>query len=236
MFARTRLGVFTVLSGCFLLSIAVGGYCQAAPIIEPDTSDYKVIVPVSGRVRHGGETVALPPAFYNGAGLDGSNPLFANQGDDPTTFWTYPISTSEYPVSLEFDLGGNFLVTEMWLWQLQGQMSDYGVRAFDVIMKDSFGAEVGMLTTRVDDLKAAEYGPVTWLSAFGDCILLPFPDCVRFVELRIRENLGNPNWLGLAEIAFAGRQKGTLVPEPSALALAGLGFVLFLSRGRRRVV
>jgi hypothetical protein len=122
----------------------------------------------------------------------------------------------------------------MWLWQLQGTMADYGVREFDVIMKDANGTLVGQLTTNVEQLKAAEFGPVVHFSAFGDCILLPFPDCVRFVELAIRENLGNAQFLGLAEVAFAGRQKGALVPEPSALALSSLGLLMLAARCRRR--
>jgi len=217
-----------------LLAAGSAGPLSATTIVDPDLSDYMVIHPVSAKLIHGAERSPVTPSLYNGDGLDGANPLTSPHGNDPSTAWIYEASSGDYPVSLEFDLGGNFLVTEMWLWQLQGTMADYGVREFDVIMKDANGTLVGQLSTNVDELKAAEFGPVVHFSAFGDCILLPFPDCVRFVELAIRKNLGNAQFLGLAEVAFAGRQKGALVPEPSALALGSLGLLLLVARRRRR--
>jgi len=233
--ARVRLQVrlYAILFGVLLVASSTGA-SFATTIVDPDLSDYMVIHPISATLIHGADRTAVTPALYNGDGLDGTNPLLAPHGNDPSTAWIYEAGASDYPVSLEFDLGGNFLVTEMWLWQLQGTMADYGVREFDVIMKDANGTLVGQLTTNVEQLKAAEFGPVVHFSAFGDCILLPFPDCVRFVELAIRENLGNAQFLGLAEVAFAGRQKGALVPEPSALALSSLGLLMLAARCRRR--
>lgn len=236
MFARVGGKAFLAFIGIWSLLLVASPSVHAATIIQPELGHYQLIRPVSAVVRQGNQVTPAPAVLYNGSGLNHKNPLLAEHSDDPATLWTFPLTEDKgLPVSVQFDLGANYLVNEMWLWQLPGpDLVDAGVREFDVVMRDEFGVEIGSLTTRLEDFKAYGLGPVNRLSAFGDCVLLPFPDCIRFVELRIKSNLGNTDWVGLAEVAFAGRFKGEIVPEPSALALLGVGS-LFLVGTRRHL-
>jgi hypothetical protein len=138
-------------------------------------------------------------------------------------------------------LGGEFLINEMWIWQLQGEgIEAQGLREFDIVMRDAAGREVGLLEGVLEDFKRVGIQPVQRFNAFGECIFLPIPDCVQFVELRIYRNHGDPQWLGLAEVAFAGRKKLPEVPEPRSgwpcliLALASWGRCRRRGRASRR--
>jgi hypothetical protein len=228
-----------VIGVALVVWIVAGGLLQrarATPIIEPLLGAYQMIQPISAVIRFDGQETDAPAALYNGDGLTHHNPLLAEHGNDPDTIWQFPITPDRYPVAIEFDLGGEFLVNEMWVWQLRGlETSDQGIDDFDVIMKDASGREIGTRSASSDQLKRGGVGPVQRFNAFGECIFLPFPDCIRFVELRIRSNLGDPNYVGLAEISFAGRQKLTNVPEPASLTLIGLASLVgAMARSRIR--
>ncbi|MCP4189949.1 MAG: hypothetical protein GY768_04905 [Planctomycetaceae bacterium] len=202
---------------------------------DPEVGPYQMIRPVSARMIHHGEPSLIEPSLYNGSGLSHRHPLFAEHGSDPDTIWDYEIDSTDYPLSIEFDLGANFLVSEMWIWQPPTENgAELGIDQFDIIMRDENGLEVGMLSNGFGQIVATSMLPRARFAAFGECIILPFPDCVRFVELRIRSNLGHPNYLSLAEVAFAGRNKKMGVPEPMSGHLALMGFILGVVRFARR--
>ncbi|MCA9215527.1 MAG: hypothetical protein KDB27_20825, partial [Planctomycetales bacterium] len=63
----------------------------------------------------------------------------------------------------------------------------------------------------------------------------PVAEDVRYVELVIRENYGDTEFVGLSEIAFAGRLRTVTVPETTSLTAAlVLTSALYLSRLRRK--
>lgn len=210
-------------------SVAAGVILESALEFETEVGPYQMIRPVSSTIIHDGERTPGTENLYNGDGLTHPNPLFAEHGSDPETIWTYEISQDEYPVSVEFDLGEDFLVAEMWIWQPKTEDgANQGIEDFDIIMKDADGNEVGVLMNGIQQIKATGLQPVTRFAAFGECVILPFPECVRFVELRIRSNLGDPDYVSLAEVAFAGRAKSNGVPEPTTLSLGLMGFLFAL--------
>jgi hypothetical protein len=203
------------------------------PVPRSELSPYQVIRAQSAVVHHGDREFPAPAVLYDGTGLTHENPLLASHGSDPATIWQYPVSPDEYPVGVEFDLGGGYFINEMWIWQLQGEgLEDQGLLEFDILMRDFAHREVGLVEGTLDDFKRVGIQPVQRFNAFGECIFLPVPDCVRYVELRIKRNRGNSQWLGLAEVAFAGWNSCSPVPEPSALMLVAGGLGLFPMLGR----
>jgi hypothetical protein len=220
-----------IVSAICLVS-CLTGEMLAATIAPRELSPYQVIRAKSALIRHGDRQSEAPASLYDGTGLTHENPLLAQHGSDPDTLWQYPIRAEEYPVSIELDLGEEFLINELWIWQLQGEeLEDQGLQEFEIVMRDAGYREVGLLEGTLDQFDRVGVQPVQRFNAFGECIFLPIPDCVRFIELRIRSNRGDDQWVGLAEVAFAGWQK--LVPEPSTssgLLLAGL--VLWGTRRR----
>ncbi|MDG2381068.1 MAG: hypothetical protein P8N76_05300 [Pirellulaceae bacterium] len=222
---------------CLLLLVNHWGLlsAEAGVIRDPEIGPYQMIRPISSTIVHHGETISGDPNLYNGAGLNHRNPLFAEHDSNPDTSWEYEIEPTDYPLSIEFDLGDNFLVSEMWIWQPPSENGvERGIDQFDIIMRDENGLEVGTLTNGLEQMAAVSAEPIRRFAAFGDCLILPFPDCVRFVELRIHSNLGDPDYLSLAEVAFAGRRKNVWVPEPMSGHLALIGLIGVVGRLARR--
>jgi hypothetical protein len=211
---------------------------QAGPIPIPQFGAYQSIQPVNAVARYQGQEFAVTEALTNGAGLNHRHPLMAHHGSDPDTIWQMPLEDSSFPVSLEFDLGGEFLLNEMWIWQLRGEgLEAQGIDQYEIVMRDADGNEVAVLDSSSQPLKSAGVQPASRFNAFGECIFLPYPDCVRFIELRIHSNLGDTDWLGLAEVLFLGRAKLEPVPEPTAAfgLMIGIASLLVFRRRQTRL-
>jgi hypothetical protein len=222
-----RVLLLVFLSASVDLGPGAGRVCASTlPVPRSESSPYQVIRAKSGVVRHGVRELPAPAVLYDGTGLTHENPLLASHGSDPATIWQYPVGPDEYPVAIELDLGGGFLINEMWIWQLQGGLEDQGLLEFDVLMRDAAHRQVGLVEGTLDDFKRVGIQPVQRFNAFGECIFLPVPDCVRYVELRIHRNRGNSQWLGLGEVAFAGWSACSPVPEPSWLVIVAAGLSL----------
>jgi hypothetical protein len=205
------------------------GNVFATPIAFGELSPYQVIRAKSAIIRHGDQTSDAPASLYDGTGLTHEHPLLAYHGLQPGTIWQYPIG-NEYPVSIELDLGGEYLINELWVWQLPGELEDQGLFEFDILMRDASRTEVGTVNGALDQFDRVGVQPAQRYNAFGECVFLPVAEYVRWIELRIQRNRGDEQWVGLAEVAFAGWGDPNSVPEPSsglglALALATLTFV-----------
>jgi hypothetical protein len=221
------------------LVLVVGGSFADATVaatIVPGFGPYQAIRPVRALVRHQGQTTEAPAVLYDGSGLNHDNPLLAQHVADVATVWQFPIASDAYPVSIEFDLGTGYLVNEMWLWQLPGgTFPGQGVREYDIVMRDADGAQMALLQGADGQPKSTGVQPVARFNAFGECVFLPVSDPVRFIELRIYENLGATDLVGLAEVSVFGRGEVPDVPEPSGwlmlmAAAAGLAFCRPLHR------
>jgi MYXO-CTERM domain-containing protein len=233
-----RFGILILATGAVL-----NGFGQAhggtIPVPHDMPGTYQVMRAVAAKIFQGEQELVAPSVLYDGTGLTHSNPVLASHGNDPATIWQYSVVPADYPVSVEFDLGGLYLVNELWIWQLQGELEDRGLQEFDIVMRDEAHRLVGDIEGRLDDIRRVGVQPVQRFNAFGECIFLPVPDCVRYVELRVNRNKGNEEWLGLAEVAFAGWQLGCQpVPEPQSWSLGafGLGHLMAGRRRRRRPI
>lgn len=186
----------------------LGSSANAATITPPAFGAYQEIPAQRAVVRIGDAETKAPAALYDGTGLNHKNPLLASHSTDPAAAWQATLSGEDYPVSVEFDLGDEFLVNEMWLWQLpEALFPGQGVAQFDIVMRDGNGHELGVLNGATGGPKSTGMQPVPRFNAFGECVFLPIPDCVRFVELRVSKNLGALDTVGLEEVSFFGRAK-----------------------------
>ena len=226
-----RPGFGLIAVGWLIAVAAIPSVALAISDAEPKLGPYRTIQAVSAIVRYGGQESIPTASLYNGAGLSDRHPLRAVHSDDLETIWTHPLGDAAYPVSVEFDLGKDFRVNEMWIWQAPGD-SFLGerVKEFDIVMRDANREILGVLESGVGQIKGSGFQASPRFSAFGECVFLPIDDWVRSIEVRILSNLGSEEALSLAEVMFAGREK-MVVPEPSALS--ALFFPLILAIGCR---
>ena len=115
----------------------------------------------------------------------------------------------------------------MWLWQYNGEgETDRGMKDFDIVFRDEDGNIVGELTAAEVERAIGLDLPATYFC--------PIAECVRYIDLVIRDNFGDNSFVGLSDIAFAGRLKTIAVPEPSnMIAAVLLGLLLVMARRRR---
>jgi hypothetical protein len=206
------------------------GLLHASPIDDFRLGPYEVIRPVKAiLLNESGETVGeMPTNVYNGEGLTDRNPLHAMHTSESSTMWGAAFDTSAGPMTIQFDLGNSYNVSEMWLWQYNGEGElDRGIRQLEIVFRDEEGAIVG--NTISTGLNIGTGRPL------AGTYFCPIANCVRFVELRILDNFGDSQLVGLSEIALAGRMKTTSVPELSAFPVMALvwGWMAHWIRRRR---
>ena len=131
------------------------------------------------------------------------------------------------PVSIRYDLGSQYTVNELWLWQYNGEgETDRGMSDFDILFRNEDGQIVGQLAEAEVERAIGFDLPASYFC--------PTAESVRFVELVIRDNYGDNTFVGLSDIAFAGRLRTISVPESSSMAVALVLGLLSLAAVRRR--
>ena len=219
----TRLLCLFVL----IIGIASGTKSFAGPIDDLDQTPYGLIRPASAVVLHSdGTSTDFSSVGFDGTGLSDPSPLRGVHSNDFSEMVAVPLDNGAVPVTIQYDLGDRYTVNEMWLWQYNGEgETDRGLKDFDVVFRDHDGTIVSQL--------AAEHAEQADGLETPPSYFCPTAQGVRYIDLVVRDNHGDTDFVGLSDIAFAGRLRPVEVPEPSGIALAMLFGVLIVARRRR---
>ena len=213
----------------FLLTLVIGladGMQSSAGVIDDlEQSPYGLIRATSAIVLFSdGTSSDLPAVSYDGTGLNNPSPLRGEHSNDVLEMATIPFD-GDSPVTIQYDLGDHYNVNELWLWQYNGEgETDRGLKDFDVVFRDEEGKIVGQMTAEQVEQAIGLDLPASYFC--------PLAECVRYIDLVIRENYGDAGFVGLSDIAFAGRLKTMTVPEPSSVGLMLIGFLCFVRKMR----
>ncbi|MEM6507472.1 MAG: PEP-CTERM sorting domain-containing protein [Planctomycetota bacterium] len=159
------------------------------------------------------------------SGLEGVHWLSTGTG-----FGINGITPQPLPTFIVYDLEGNYDLDSFTVWNYNEAFSQSrGANAVTVSVADSVGGTFTPLAG-ITNFAIAPGNDTTLYGETFDLTSLAAADDVRLVRIDITSNYGaGESVTGLSEIRFG----GTLIPEPSSLALLGLGG-LFMCQRRRR--
>jgi hypothetical protein len=125
-----------------------------------------------------------------------------------------------------FDLGGLYLIDQIQVWNYNENppnLTNRGVNAVTI----NFGATAALGGTVPGITNFAQANAQETYAGEVFDSFTPFE--ARYIEFDIDSNHGDGSgFYGLSEVQFS----GTLIPEPSSMALAFFGFLAFLRRRR----
>jgi len=178
-----------------------------------------------------GSRVATQTIDYSGLAGTGAGTVFGSgehDRDTNTAMWQTTITDGPTGV-ITYDLGDNYDLDEIHVWNFNASSGDNDRSARDVTILVSSDDDVanlvslGNFTFDQASGEPADRGFSIDLSSFA------LADNARLVRFDITSNYGDPDFVGLSEVQFS----GTAIPEPSSLLLVGLGMVSLLGYGRR---
>ncbi len=160
----------------------------------------------------------------NGLNAPGDETATHNAGSGSGTMWLSSTSESAIGATITFDLGSEYDLSGAWIWNYnQDNQSGRGFLSFDIYVGNSSDPTA---TTLLQAGAAISRHPVTSGVAYGaefEAFSASGAQYVRFVS----QSTGNNNIIGLSEVRFE------QIPEPSAVALFGLGGIGLILRRRR---
>lgn len=152
----------------------------------------------------------------------------ATHANSGTTVWANtPLVT--FPVNLDFDLGGSFILESLGLWNWDiSIVAGAAAKDFNLFAANDSSFTSATLLGSFTALESASN------SAAAGQVFSFAPTSASFMRLEFLSNYGSPLQIAIGEVVFE-TSSGAAVPEPSSLALFGIGAcVVGLGAARRR--
>jgi len=203
----------SIMKYAALASLFAAGTAQAIPA--------PYITGVTATANVGTASGALVQ-IVNGAGLTALSLSASHANGSTNNLWGGAGTSS----TITFNLHDSYVLTDLAVWNFNGS-NTAGVRDVQISTStdgSNFAALVGGPTQfAIGNNNAAE---LAQLFSFG-------PVTASFVRFNISSNYGFSGVTGLSEVGFGGTLASSAVPEPTTLALFGIGTAGFAARRRR---
>ncbi len=199
------------LVGWWNFNEGTGSVAQDSSVSRNNATIRAIITPVNATATTLNPSFVPPINTINGSGLSIGSPFdksthtngFPNGGGSFTFWQSLAPPTTGSPVTIEFDLGANFDLSSMLVWQYNGAGLGFdelnlGVRQYDLFV----GAAPVPTSQVITDAILAKAGgtaaePAQSISLSG------LANSVRYVRMSIDSNYGGPR-VGLSEVRFVG--------------------------------
>lgn len=191
--------------------------CAAAIVFTAGQVKAVVIIPSFATTNMGSGFGTSISNTINGAGLSTFPSLTATHLQTlPSNSW---VSSGTLTGRIDFDLGGLFLVDGFSFWNQNaggpGALGSTGIRNLTVL-SSSNGASFNLISGA-----PGIFSQVPGSTALPPEIFSFAPIVASHIRFQVANNYGDSAQTGFAEVAFSGT--ATTVPEPSSLAVFGLG-------------
>ncbi len=191
------------------------------------------------------EFSAARPAIHtidgSGLSLTGGFGVGVHSEDPQNTSWlnagTLGAGTDTLPATITFDLGDNYELNNIWVWNYNEGGSggiERGAEDVTISVSDDGITFTPLAISSFTLLQATGSSTYIGDAIPGFDVTDPLLDDVRAVRFDITSAFTDVlNLAGLSEVQFDGVLT-TVIPEPSSLAMAGLGMFGIGGFGRRR--
>jgi hypothetical protein len=207
------------LSAALAVSLGLSvGFAEAGVILSPAAVIASSLGSLAGTTHTNAINGSGLPPFTSGV-TDYADYLATAPGHDAFNLINNWFGLGSLPGSIDYDLGGLFLIEHLVLWN-DGTVLDINSFTVFTSLDASFATAVDAGTFSASN------------TAFASSVAL-IPSVAQFVRLRINSTYGS-SFTALGEIAVDATEVSQVpVPEPSSLALLSLGLAA-AARARRR--
>ncbi len=198
------------LIGWWKFNEGIGNVARDSSVRANDGRILALITPVSAVAQELNPSFTSANNTFNGSGLTVRTPIensthsngFPNGGGS-NFFWHTASSPATNDLSIEFDLGASFDLSEMLVWQFNavftgGDETNRGVKQYDLFV----GSTPSPTTRIISDAQLAK-ATGTDAEPSQKISLAGLAKNVRFVRMKIDSNYGGP-FVGLSEVRFVG--------------------------------